>query len=278
MMKKHLPILLAATLLSGCNTLENRHESALETATAGHMSERLIQAGPFQLTAFERISKPGAPADLYIEGDGLAWLDKYTPSRNPTPPHSVVLRMAAVDSAENVIYLARPCQYSGWTGNGACPDRYWTNARTAPEVIGAYNEALENIKATDGVSGFNLIGYSGGAAVAVLAAAGRADVLSIRTVAGNTDYALFSEIHSISPVNASVDPATVAAKLAHIPQRHFIGAEDKVVPEDIYNSWLRASGSSACITSTVVPDMGHEKGWDGKWPELLSLPLSCRTP
>lgn len=266
--------LLAATALAGCTrSLPARYEKAAEIARSGAMSQQVTPAGMFNLTTWQRLSRQGRPVNVYIEGDGLAWRDKYTKSMNPTPPDPVALHLAALDKADNVIYMARPCQYTG--GIQGCPDMYWTDARTAPEVIQSYMQALDTIKTTSRASGFNLIGYSGGAAVAALVAAERTDVLSLRTVAGNTDYTVFTTLHRISPMDGSLNPVNIAAKIAHIPQQHFIGEKDKVVPVDIFNSWQQASGTTPCIHSTVIPGMTHEKGWDQKWPELLLMPFSC---
>jgi len=278
MLNKKLAIFIALTgSLTACSTLTGRHDTAAQIAAAGGLHERIIPAGIFNLTAWERTGEPGAPADVYIEGDGLAWLNKYTKSLNPTPPDPLALRLAALDKNNNVIYIARPCQYTGWNNAGACPDRYWTNARTAPEVIEAYRQVLDNLKAADHITAFNLIGYSGGAAVAILAAAERTDIASLRTVAGNTDYAVFSALHGVSAVDASQAPEDMALKLAHLPQQHFIGGKDAVVQADIFNGWERASGASACIHSTVVPEASHDRGWTEKWQELLEIRPECKT-
>jgi len=268
-------ITLATIALTGCSSLSSRHDTAAGIADSAHMHERILQAGVFNLTAWERVQKPGAPVDLYIEGDGLAWLDKYTKSLNPTPPDPLALHLAASDRSDNVIYLARPCQYTGWNKEEACPDLYWTTGSAAPEVIVAYQQALDGLKARYHVTGFNLIGYSGGAAIAVLAAAGRQDVLSIRTVAGNTDYAAFSAVHAVSPMKDSIDPVSVAAGVSHVPQLHFIGGKDKVVPESVFNGWNQASGESSCIHSKIIVGNDHVKGWAEAWPELLAVPVLC---
>lgn len=271
-------LFLALIALAGCgasSSLESRHKTALDIARPALMQERIISAGLFNLTVWERLGKPDAPADVYIEGDGLAWLNTRTKSMNPTPPDPLALRLAAQDTADNVIYMARPCQYTGWTGEGACPDLYWTNGRSAPEVIRAYQQALDTIKTTGRVTGFHLIGYSGGAAVAALTAAERTDILSLRTVAGNTDYATFSALHRVSPLDASLDPLGVAATINRIPQMHFIGAEDNVVPVAIFDSWETRSGATKCLQSAIVAGAAHEKGWSAQWRSLLAMPPGC---
>ena len=48
---------------------------------------------------------------VYIEGDGLSWIDRFTPSSDPTPKNPLAFKLAKLDPNQNVIYLARPCQY-----------------------------------------------------------------------------------------------------------------------------------------------------------------------
>ncbi len=277
-MNKLFSVLLFAMTLGGCgaaSSISARHETATKIASSAGMSERILQAGIFNLTGWERVQQPNAPVDLYIEGDGLAWLDKHTKSMNPTPPDPLALRLAAADKRDNVFYLARPCQYTGLRGEGSCSDIYWTTGMAAAEVVSAYQQALDDIKARYHVTGFNLVGYSGGAAIAVLVAAGRTDILSIRTVAGNTDYAAFTALHEVSSISGSIDPASVAAKVAQIPQMHFIGGEDTVVPQAVFDGWKQASGTSTCVHSNIITAADHEKGWAEVWPDLLNIPVSC---
>ena len=64
------------------------------------------------------------------------------------------------------------------------------------------NQTIDNIKANAGFGEqdkLELIGYSGGAAVAVLLAARRNDVKIIRTVARDLNHELMSEYHHTTP-------------------------------------------------------------------------------
>ncbi len=263
--------------LSACNmgVLEMRDQVASRVARPAFMVERTIPANQFRLDAWERMNVRHEPATIYIEGDGVAWVSRQTPSLDPTPKNPVALHLAAMDKSDNVGWLARPCQYKGWNGQGPCPMMYWTDARTAPEVISAYHAALDNIRAMYDIEGFHLVGYSGGAAVAALLAAQRTDILSLRTVAGNLDYGTFTTLHDVSPLSKSLDPVSVAPQLARLPQHHFIGGHDDVVPPAIYQAWARASGPSPCVAYTLIEENEHTAGWVEKWPELLKIPMSC---
>lgn len=267
----------AALLLAntGCTGL-SRTETANHFTAPAHMIEEKIPADPFLLTSYERILQPGGVADVYIEGDGLAWLGRTTKSLDPTPTNPIALALAAQDPSNNVIYLARPCQYSKLIDpTKSCSNDYWTERRFSPDVIASMNMALDYLKTKFGLNGFHLIGYSGGGAVATLLAARRNDILSLRTVAGNLDHETVNNDHHVSPLIGSLNARDVAAKLATIPQHHFLGAQDQVVTPDVYQSFRKAMGESHCIRMSLVPEANHEQGWTEHWPSLLQQPVDC---
>jgi pimeloyl-ACP methyl ester carboxylesterase len=239
------------------------------------MLERHIESRPFFLTVMERVYNKGGDADVYIEGDGVAWVGKHSPSLDPTPRNPVALHLATMDKAQNVIYMARPCQYSKMLDDQPCDPKYWTSDRFSGEVIAAMNNALNDVKLRYGFKKFNLVGFSGGAAVAVLMAAGRDDIASIRTVSGNLDHNRVNAMHNVSMLSNSLDPLTVAPKLAGIPQDHFIGEYDQIITPAIYDSFRRAAGNSSCMRSFIVKGPDHENGWAERWPQLLTAPLDC---
>jgi len=262
-------------LMTGCAT-HSRLENAEKTASTNLMQNIKISSKPFVITLFNKITNSNEPATVYIEGDGLAWLGRRTPSLDPTPIHPIALELAAKDPSPNVIYMARPCQYSKLTTTQACPTKYWTSHRFAPEVINAMSNALSNIKQQNNLSEFNLVGFSGGGAVAALITAQRNDILSLRTVAGNLDHILTSKIHNVSDMQGSLNPTEVASQISNIPQHHFIGTEDKIIPFAIYKSFRKASGNTDCIRYTLVQNTSHNKGWNEKWRHLLSEPIKCQ--
>jgi hypothetical protein len=269
---------LAATLALGAciaDTVDMRIETAKRLAMPAFLLQRHIESRPFYLTVMERVYDKGGIANVYIEGDGVAWVSKRIPSLDPTPRNPVALHLAAMDKAQNVIYMARPCQYSKLLDQQACDPKYWTSDRFSGEVIFAMNNALNEIKQRYGFKKFNLIGFSGGAAVAVLMAADRDDVLSIRTVSGNLDHNRVNAMHDVSMLSNSLDPLTVAPKLANIPQDHFIGEYDQVITPAIYDSFRAAAGPSTCMRSFIVKGPDHENGWAEKWPQLMTAELNC---
>ena len=114
----------------------------------------------------------------------------------------------------------------------------------------------------------NLIGFSGGGTLAVLLAAQRADVASIRTVAGNLDLIAMDQFHHTSPLTESLDPMQVATQVNAIPQLHFIGAKDQVVPVHVTQNFAQAAQLKPQQV-IVVPNVSHNKGWAQRWLKLL---------
>jgi len=269
--------LITATALSGCyfDKMSMRHQVVDRLAGPVQMMKREISAEPFQLTVIERVRNQGGNARIYIEGDGVAWVSKNQPSLDPTPRSPVALHLATRDNSPNVIYMARPCQYSKMTRPGPCPSEYWRGKRFAPEVINSMSVALDDIKRRHGIREFELIGFSGGAAVAALLAAGRDDVISIRSVAGNLNHAQVNANHKVSQMSGSLNPVDIAASIAHIPQHHFIGEWDKIITPDVYDSFRAAAGPNSCMRSSMVREADHESGWVSVWPAALARPVDC---
>jgi fermentation-respiration switch protein FrsA (DUF1100 family) len=260
-------------MLAGCAGPDpNVHADAL--AESAHLQRESVDADRFVLTAFARISQPDRPLRVYIEGDGVAWLSRTVPSLDPTPHQATGLALAARDPAPNVVYLARPCQFTPMEMNPSCGIPYWTGKRFAPEVIESMNDAVSRFAARTPGQPVELIGYSGGGAVAVLIAARRADVASIRTVAGNLDDAFVNRLHDVSPMPESENAIDFASRVAAIPQIHFSGSDDTIVPPAVASRFVEAAGSR-CARALTVPGMSHGGDWGARWPGLLAIVPAC---
>jgi pimeloyl-ACP methyl ester carboxylesterase len=186
----------------------------------------------------------------------------------------VALHLAALDPSPNVIYLARPCQFEG-IRSVDCARTYWTDGRFAQEVIDAYSEAISAIMKDAQATQLHLVGYSGGGGIALLLASQRSDVVDVRTVAGNLDHAAWTSIHHISPLSASLNPADFSAKLTTIPQLHFVGDEDEVMPRTVAEAYRHRFADSNCVTIATINGANHGKGWAEQWPSLLTSPITC---
>ncbi|MFP4386939.1 MAG: hypothetical protein ACLFP8_06930 [Alphaproteobacteria bacterium] len=264
---------LAILALGGCIGTTYpymRTETAQRIAAPAWMIRRDITAEPFLLRAYERIHDRGGVANLYIEGQGNK------DASDPTPSNPVALHLASKDKAENVIYIARPCQYTSMVSPAQkCDPKYWNEDSFSQTVLDSYNKALEGIITRYGIRSFNLIGYSGGGTIATLLAAHRADIKSVRTVAGILDHTAYTQETGAPPFNNSLNPVSETMSLAKTPQYHFVGGADDTVPPAVLHSYLQSMPPGNCVQTMFVQEASHNTGWVDKWPELLELPVSC---
>ncbi|MEA9982663.1 alpha/beta hydrolase [Herbaspirillum sp. RTI4] len=243
------------------------------TQAVGLRREQL-DTDSFVLTTFVRITRPDLPLTVYIEGDGLAWRSRYQPSADPTPHQALGLTLAVADPGANVVYLARPCQFTPMALNPRCGLAYWTDKRYAEEVIVSMNQAVTHYAAKVPGQRIHLVGYSGGGAVVVLVAVRRSDVASLRTVAGNLDHAEVNRLHRVTAMPESLNAIDVAQRVASIPQIHFSGADDTVVPPVIAQRFV-AAAAGQCAQRRIVSGMSHESRWERLWPDLLAVAPVC---
>lgn len=260
-------------LLPACAAVE-RQRTADDLAADGHLARGTVRGGQFLLRSYSRLAAPGRPITVYIEGDGLAWVSKSRLSLDPTPINPVALALAARDPGANVVYLARPCQYTPSAMNPSCSSVYWSDRRFSEEVVAAMNAAIDQIVAATPASCLHLVGYSGGGAIAVLIAARRRDVASLRSVAGNLDHQAVNALHQVDPLRGSLNAIDVAQAVARLPQYHFVGGADTVVPPAIAERF-RSAANSPCVRTVVVPDASHGSGWPERWPDLLAMVPTC---
>jgi hypothetical protein len=267
-------LLLATVFILGCAAMPvfmNRLSVADDIAGRAVFTKEYVQADRFTLMSYQRFNGRSDSISIYIEGDGRAWETQHSLSNDPTPLNPMALRLAVLDPADNVAYIARPGQYSRVPG---CDPKYWSGSRFADEVINSFSITIDQLKKKSRAKHVELTGYSGGGAIAALVAARRRDVTALRTVAGNLDPKAFCQYHHVSQLEGSIDPMDAAQKISHIPQRHFVGSKDSIVPEFIARSFVSQEGDKDYDKITVVAGATHNKGWQGRWKELLSLPLS----
>jgi hypothetical protein len=272
-------LLGSATLAAACSVgAEFREITAERIARPAFMVERRFETGGMEFQTWERMHERFQPANIYIEGDGDPTYLNRDVTIDSTPENPVALHLASRDNADNLGYISRPCMYKEVPDKDKCDSKFYSTRRYSPEVIAAYNAALDNMKNLYDISEFNLIGYDGAANIVAALAAERKDVASIRTVAGNlnTDvvYAKTGQVLDADNVTAF----KLAPQLSTVPQHHYIGIGDEVTPPSVYHSFRQEMGPSNCVHYTVVQDADHERGWVEKWPELLKATTECEVP
>ena len=99
-MKLFLPI-TSFLFLTACIAISPKPEAFIE---------KEIQTSNFSIAVWEKETiQSGKTLRIYIEGDG-----------NPNPRHLLALDFAERDTTPNVIYIARPCQ---WTNDKICKQK-----------------------------------------------------------------------------------------------------------------------------------------------------------
>ncbi len=241
-MNKQIIIFLSFFLI-GCTT-------TIEPPTDFIYKE--IKTDKFTLASWQKISNLQLPFKIYIEGDGNSFTASGRPTKNPTPKSVMFRKLAFSDKSANVIYLARPCQF---VKDPQCEKLYWTTGRFAYPVISSTAQAIKYITNNEVV----LIGFSGGAQVAGLVAVLNPEIKTkkIITIAGNLDHKSWATQKKLYPLKDSLSLTDYKEQLKNIPQLHYVGGKDKVIPYKITYDFIKNNDNII-----LLPNATHTSGWD----------------
>ncbi|MBI1261446.1 MAG: alpha/beta hydrolase [Rhizobiales bacterium] len=279
-MNHRIPIIFAlfVAVLAGCAKAPDSHErraTAAGLARQGALQAEILNAGEFDLLSYSRPEQKADLAIIYIEGDGLAYISRSKPSRDPTPVDPLTLKLALADPRPGVAYLARPCQFTGGDKARNCYNDLWTISRYSPDVVAASMAAIDQLVARMGARHIALVGYSGGGVIALLVAAQRQDVAWVTTVASPLDVDAFTTYHKVARMSGSLNPVDAADRLATLPQIHYVGADDEIVPPGVVDSYLHALGRPDCAKMVIERNVNHHQGWDARWAQLIKTIPHC---
>ena len=268
--KKLLFVFLSFMFMS-CSSkipsIKERTNDALSLASKSNLEEFIINSTNFNIFSLQsqNINCENRTLNIYIEGDGLAWISRSQVSQNPTPISQTLLKLLSLDKNICKVYLARPCQY---VETSKCKQEYWTNKRFNKEILESFDEALNSLKTKYKNRDFNLIGYSGGGAVSTLLASQRKDIKNLITIAGNLDIEKWVSIHKISKLDGSLNPADFTANLENIKQYHIVGNSDKIVPKEIFLSYFSKFKNKKNI-DYIYTDSTHICCFEDSFEEVL---------
>lgn len=250
-MKVLIKIFAALLFLTNCSSI---------TVPSDYVYKE-VKTRNFTIATWQKITEPQGVYKIYIEGDGYAFNAHGKATQNPTPKGVLVRELAFGDNSPNVIYLSRPCQY---VKSPICSKRHWTTARFAPEVINAEYEVIKQIAENNPVI---LIGFSGGAQVAGLVATAKhgLNVKKIITIAGNLDHLAWTQYHNLPPLNESMNLESYRTQFAKLPQIHYVGSNDKVMPPVLAREFV---GNDDLIVE--VNGANHNEGWESIYNQVWS--------
>ena len=224
-----------------------------------------IKTKNFDIFSLQNISMSCDNINIYIEGDGLSWITRTRISPDPTPINPLAFKLMNIDKNKCKVYLARPCQY---IKSNECNNIYWTSHRFNEKVIESYLEIFDILKRENSNKTFNIIGYSGGGAVASIISAKRDDIDSLITIAGNLDHKKWTDYHNITPLSASLNPINFTDKLKYVKQYHLIGKNDRIVPEDIFLSYKSYFEYNQNLFYKKY-NATHNKNWESIYMQFL---------
>ncbi len=231
---------------------------------------------------------------VFIGGDGLPWVDQGRRiAKDPTAKDEVtielMLELQRYWGEKSLMFLGRPCYYlnrryqdrryqDGEDHDGMaelCEAKYWTSARYSEQVVSWMSQALESVMLEYEYRDLVLIGYSGGASLALLLASelshskDRFKISSVVSVAGNLDVDAWSQFHGYLPLSQSLSPADIDFKGWQLPLLVLSGAKDTNVPVSSYReifeqeSW-RSAVERGLIEVETISEADHRCCWKGQ--------------
>lgn len=230
-----------------------------------------IYSGFFRHRIYARPAAPerrNEPAIVFIEGDGLPWIDGGARiADDPTPRHALALDLLLKTRAP-AWYLTRPC-YNGLM-DARCTPSIWTGARYSKEVVASMTAALRSYARSQNVARILLIGYSGGGALAVLMAPHLDNLAGVVTIAANLDVTAWTATHGYLPLNDSLNPAD-EPPYSKAPAIHLIGERDTTVPASTLTRYFETHPGEEAWR---YENFDHRCCWVERWPELFERVLT----
>lgn len=277
----NITLFFIVILIGGCGltspdkfkSVSDRNIIAVNIAKEAGLHPVGIQTKLFGIVSFQLDSIKDDTIYIYIEGDGYSWSSSNNPSDDPTPIIPFALYLASKDYHQNMVYLARPCQYLGLDLNlkSNCTSNYWTKDRFSIPIIESMSEAIDGIKSKFHSKSIVLIGYSGGGALALLIAAKRSDIQKVVTVSGNLNVRGWEKEFRIDKLSGSEDPMDYRDRLKGINQLHLIAENDQIVPKNLSYEFINSMDKSPYIEVMIYPDFDHNCCWVDNWKDLQKL-------
>jgi pimeloyl-ACP methyl ester carboxylesterase len=246
--------------------------SARELAARHALEPLLLQGVGFQHHAFagrgggELLRGDADLLVVFIEGDGSPWIHGGRQIAVDPTPHVPLALQLAVTTPAPVLYLGRPC-YLEVQQPPECSDRLWTSERYSAQVLSSMSAAATQYIAEHGFKRVLLVGYSGGATLAVLMAATLPQVTGVISVAGNLDPDTWTSIHGYLPLQGSLNPSLLPPLPDKVRQWYLVGGRDSNVPPAASARYLERVPPERIWS---YPDFDHHCCWARDWPAIFA--------
>lgn len=242
LMKKFIYACFISALLASCTTAPN---------LPGYQKAE-IPGDRIMLATWTKNVKPAQKLRIYIEGNAVTGglFDKYAKVEHP-----VAMQLALKDDYPYIIYLGRPCYY---VEQKACRPIAWEEGKYMPEIVDEMKAAIERIQKKYRITDIELIGYDGGGTLAMLLAArlknAKVNVITIGGILNTEHYALF---HDEQYPKDSLNPANERFLLSAIPQVHYVGGKDNVMPLAFTQDFVKKMPKPLSVKIKALPNADH---------------------
>jgi len=248
--------------LFGCMSASTKFD---HVALNNGVNKIVTSGSEFQHVIYEKTfaSRQTGSLNVYIGSDGTPW-NFDVPAEDPTPRNPLTLRLMMQDP-QPAILVGRPC-YHGLSASHGCNPSIWTSARYSRSVVRSMADVIERYVDGHSYVSINLIGYSGGGALAALVAAELDRIYTLITVAANLDTDAWTRYHKYEPLFASLNPANEAALATSIRQVHYFGALDSNVPMSTTDKYFSENSTAE---RREIADFDHVCCWTRTWGSIL---------
>ncbi|WP_051496524.1 alpha/beta hydrolase [Halomonas sp. BC04] len=173
--------------------------------------------------------------------------------------------MAVEDASPRVAYIARPCQWFASLPD-SCQPSIWTDERYGEQVRQWLLEVIETIAGGHPV---RLVGFSGGAHLALQLVSHLENAEGVVSVAGNLNDSLFAQYHRLPAARH------VPAERPEVALWSLSGNADRIVPPELTERMLEAR-EGRCQTHQVLEGAEHGGTWQLDWPRIVAFWESCK--
>ena len=244
LMKKFLFCFLMAVVLSACTT----------TPSMDGFTYQPVKTKNVTLATWRKDVKPFKKLRIYI--DGNAFTTGFTKKR-PEMYSNVAMQLALKDDFPSIAYLGRPCYF---IDQDVCQPIVWEQGKYAPEVIDEMKMVIQNWQKKYNLAEIEFVGYDGGAALALSLATRLKNVKVTRvvTIAGILDPKVDAMYRDEDILPDSVNPANETYLVSGIPQIHYVGGKDKVVPIAFTQNFVKKLPNPVSVQIKRVPNANHD--------------------
>ena len=243
-MKKFV-ILLFCLFVSACVSNEPKMDG---------FKRQEILGDEISLAVWTKNIKPLKKIRIYIDGNAE---EQGLFSKKPTIKTPVARFYAQKDTYPHIMYLARPCLF---VDNPKCSPVVWNEGQFQEELVDEMKAAIERTLNKYHIKEVELVGYDGGATMALLLASRLKKDINIKviTIAGILDTEKYALLNDVDLSEYSQNPAKDGFSLSQIHQIHFVGAKDKVVPIEFVKLFRKNLVNPAHFEVNVVQSATHD--------------------